>query len=706
MSDIQNPVTLAEVFHVNASALPKLTGYRLNITAHDHSAVGGKLSYRLRRRFGGHWIWTSGIIVTDSPRGAGEIGSVVESAWKEQPEPFKYLLGVEQMNTWTPNSQVKADFVARGLFSDIEREIEDLLRLKKQDLRTAWIERVHESRGWVIQGQPAVSISVSSRLVHKQDLKEFWLSTVDKDLTGLWVAEKRSTLKGEIVGLAGRVVDHRKRLLALSERPEMIELIKNAEESDPVVTVLSGRSLYDYVASALRVVVRVQDFGRFKVDRQRALRGLRIEPESRFDMINTIGGLARKHGWIGDHYDSSRSLSDFLYNLDYAELHKLRLGSGAICSYDPKTVLGNLRRFGLYRRNVRFPAGSSVGIGVLNALVGEKLDSFEAGLLKELKMLDFQAEFIAESEPGSTTRADLEMALNRLMKKDIDIIVAFLPDESDDDEDQQAYDNLKSIAVGRGIPSQVVNQSTLENRYALANIALGVLGKTGNVPFVLAEPLEYTDYVVGIDIARMRKERLPGSINATAIARIYFGNGEFLRYVIHDAPLEGETIPERVLQGLFPIEDFKGKKAVVHRDGYFRGDEKKALSEWASKIGAQFHLVEVIKTGCPRLYGKGRGRVIQPLKGVALKLSESEAFLVSSLPPFVDATPIPLRLRCSDSFPISQAIDSVLALTTLHYGSLRPPKLPVTIHYSDKIGYLALKGIKPRELTGAVPYWL
>ena len=45
-------------------------------------------------------------------------------------------------------------------------------------------------------------------------------------------------------------------------------------------------------------------------------------------------------------------------------------------------------------------------------------------------------------------------------------------------------------------------------------------------------------------------------------------------------------------------------------------------------------------------------------------------------------------------------------MTLLHYGSLRPPKLPVTIHWSDKIAGLALKGIKPKKLEGTIPYWL
>lgn len=308
---------------------------------------------------------------------------------------------------------------------------------------------------------------------------------------------------------------------------------------------------------------------------------------------------------------------------------------------------------------------------------------------------------------ATVSRADLERAVTAVQSDRPDIVLAFLPDTGPNEEDEWGpYENLKEITVSRGIQSQVIYQSTLSKQYALGNIVLGVLGKTGNIPFVLADPLNYADLVVGIDIARRRRERLGGSINATAIARIYFGDGEFLRYVIHDTPLEGETIPESVLQTLFPLDEFSSKRVVIHRDGYFRGDEKEALRSWAGKIGAQFYLVEVIKTGTPRLYGIERGTVGQPPKGSAFTLSNTEAFLISSLPPFRDATPQPLHIRTEAPFTTGQAIHSILALTILHYGSIRPPRLPVTIHYSDKIAYMALKGIKPKQLEGNIPYWL
>lgn len=135
---------------------------------------------------------------------------------------------------------------------------------------------------------------------------------------------------------------------------------------------------------------------------------------------------------------------------------------------------------------------------------------------------------------------------------------------------------------------------------------------------------------------------------------------------------------------------------VIHRDGYFRGEEKQALGDWGKKIGATFYLIEVIKTGTPRLYGLRGSAVILPEKGNALKVSDTEAILVSSLPPFEDATPQPLRTRTDGSLSLGDAIHSVLSLTLLHFGSRRAPRLPVTIHYSDRIAYLALRGIEPK----------
>ena len=137
----------------------------------------------------------------------------------------------------------------------------------------------------------------------------------------------------------------------------------------------------------------------------------------------------------------------------------------------------------------------------------------------------------------------------------------------------------------------------------------------------------------------------------------------------------------------------------------FGGMRKKYCVNGGNSIDAQFYPVEVIESGAPRLYSKLDSGIDSPTKGCALLISENEAILVSSLPPAKGGTPDPLQIR-SDILPIEQAIDSVLSLTNLHYGSLRAPKLPVTLHYSDKIAGMILDGIKPDSLTGTNPYWL
>jgi argonaute-like protein implicated in RNA metabolism and viral defense len=87
-------------------------------------------------------------------------------------------------------------------------------------------------------------------------------------------------------------------------------------------------------------------------------------------------------------------------------------------------------------------------------------------------------------------------------------------------------------------------------------------------------------------------------------------------------------------------------------------------------------------------------------------MNDTEAFLVSSLPPFGDATPQPLQVRVHGGITIEQACHSILALTLVHIGSKLAPRPPVTVHFADQIAELALKNIKPRSLEGDLPFWL
>lgn len=708
----KNSTILAEVFPVQTASIPSLFAYQLQVRGGDLATMGGKLAYRLQRIFKGHWFWTERRIVTDSPQPDEALKPVIASVWGEQPTIFQGLLAINRDVSWRPTAQVMADFVARALFRDLQPEVNQALASLSQNLGRVRIHRTCEVRGWVLHEHPAISISVISRLLASQDLKTYARQVAPPEqLIGLVVADKLSGSKGEIVGITGNVGEHRERLLALTQREESKAIIQRASDQEPVVHVRMGRNEYDFVASALGIVVNTATYARFGIDAKQATSALRLSPQDRLSILVRIGRIFTGRKVVGTPYRANNSSTLFLGAPDVNFTPNLLLGGGIRVSGE-KTLQANLRRYGFYKRSDAFQMGTPVRIAVLNAIRSPLVDQFLPHLQEELRALQFASTISQVESVRGTSRDELEKAVHRLQTSAPHVQLALFPDGGEDEGENESawgpYHHFKSLTIGMGIPSQVVTQSTMNNQFALANIALGVLSKIGNIPFVLAEPLPYADIIVGIDIARRKKERLSGSVNATAIARVYQRNGEFLQYALFDAPLEGETIPSYVLQVLFPQSVFAGKRVLVHRDGLFRGDEKQVLKDWGKRLQAEFHLVELLKTGAPRLYGlntQTQGAQL-PLKGSALRLNDHEAFLVSSLPPFANATPSPLHIRTEAPFRIEEAIHSVLALTLLHYGSLRPPRLPITIHYSDEIAYLALKGIKPKEMEGTLPFWL
>ena len=700
------PVDFVEVFPVGPSIASALSAYELEIGGTERNLIGGKLAYRLLREVGGHWVWTSNRLVTDNPQDDDRLEAIVSSLWRDQPDTYKDLRGLRCDESWLPNAQVPADFVARGLFRDIYADIRNVLATHEHDLGSARVERAHEVRGWVVDGEPSVSLSISSRLIYRSDLAEYARSvTRPDDLKGLWVGAKQSTLKGEIVEIAGPLHEHRTRLLSLTQEEETQQLLRSAPDEEVVVRVASGRNEYDYAASALRIILRTSDFARFRIRATDVTKALRLAPSQRASIVKEIADLAKSNRLIGDGYNSRSHPGLFLSQSDLDFHPELRLGSDVVREYREANILNDIKRHGLYCPSPSYQ-GQKIRVGLLKG-TDRGGDELVSNLSPVFEELGHSVELSCTVRLPDLERSSIERAVSQLADKGAQIVLAVLPDDVGEDEDDWGvYHNLKSITIGRGIPSQAVYKSTARRKHAFANIVLGMLAKTGSIPYTLAKPLPYADMVLGLDIARERKRQLAGSLNATAVARIYLGDGQLLRYVIHDAPLEGETIPRRVMEGLFPEQEFQGKQVVVHRDGYFRGDEKRVLRNWGQSIGAQFHLVEVIKTGAPRTYRSDNKTIVQPTKGTLFRLSDREGWLVSSLPPFQNATPQPLHLRTEPPFTIENAAHSVLSMTLLHFGSVRAPRLPVTIHYSDRIAYMALRGIKPRELEGTIPYWL
>ena len=703
-----------DIFPVEEEAVPTIYAYALD-TSENKISISGKLAYRLRKVFGGHWTANYGRILSDKSLTQQELDDFLRHLWQSDRVPFGNVRTIGSDPKFISNEYDIATLVAKGMLSDqnLQMEITKALNKNKIRIKGAIIKRVVDFNAFVVRNVPSISISVSSNILLNQDLDQF--IRVGGDPMNLYVKVKHQSTKGEIINVVGSLQSERERLERLAQDELTIGSIKSAPDDTSVLTLRVGQNKYDYTANSLEIVLTMQNCNRFNVSSTELSRHTKITPDERHKMINTIRDLVNEKlvtgkSIIGQAYDSDKypELFPKMFYLPFDE--PVLIGQKQTCLL--KSVRSGLKKYGLYNIS-KDMLNKEIRTGVIyaNNLVDKsRVNKFIEDTKSEMKDLSFKMIISNIMQFDITDESDLEKNIDYLKKEKVDVVLCILPDYFDDDEDNEAnkiYHTFKRLTITRGVGGQAVTYKTLGNRFAMFNIILGILGKTGNIPFTLSKPLEFCDVVVGIDIARQKKTNLPGSNNAAAIARVYFNDGNFLRYVIHDAPLEGETVPSSVMRSLFPLNEFKGKRIVVHRDGYFRGDEIDTLRNWGNSIGSEFFLIEVIKRENPRIYEISGDSVGPPKKGTVFMFDDKNSLVVSSPPPFPGVTPRPLKIRIRyGNIQMIQALRTILSLTELHYGSTNPPRLPVTIHYSDQIAWFALRGIKPPNLIGEIPFWL
>ena len=441
----------------------------------------------------------------------------------------------------------------------------------------------------------------------------------------------------------------------------------------------------------------LQDYPRFKIKEK-----LQIEAAQRVEYITLVVSMIQRSGLVERAYSTKMHEHLFLSGNDIGYNPMLKIGNGEIVNSN--SILRSLKKHGLYKPTPK----REIRIAILNASPQTSLDQFRERLRNELgKNLRYDLTLAIQKQVPKASRKFVEPALEKIVEKNPDIILGIIPSPDPDTDEWTPYDEFKRLTLNRDLQSQVIQPDNVDNPYIIENVTLGILAKTGNIPYVLAEPIDYADLIVGLDVAHRKKQNRPGTINTAGVARIYLSNGELMQYNIREAMLEGEIIPPHILQNIFPQTEFSGKKILIHRDGNLPPLEKETLMEWGKQIGTTFYFVEVIKSGAPRLYGRQNKKTVKAPKGSILKRSGTEALLVSSeFPEGFKATPQPVQVRTHPPFSLEHALHSVLSLTSLHYGSIRLPRLPVTIHYADKICSMAARGLKPKTLDGAIPFWL
>lgn len=228
---------------------------------------------------------------------------------------------------------------------------------------------------------------------------------------------------------------------------------------------------------------------------------MRIKPSNRYVMVKQVATILSQKGWISnDPLIQQADTNVFFTRKDILPVEHIRFGNNFVSLFDEKKILSNLKKYGLYKTN---PNGRTIKVGLISTLLLQSAKenvsespayTFLTALQKEVKDLNFDLKSVGYTRLQTASRIEIEKAVYSLSEKNFDIILAILPDETVKlDDEENAYHHLKVLTVRDNYQSQVVTQSTVTQKdskgqpkykWAMGNIILGILAKTGKISLI------------------------------------------------------------------------------------------------------------------------------------------------------------------------------------------------------------------------------
>lgn len=737
---LKTPIFISEIFPLTISQ-PNILCFRLTPDVNeDAKSLGNRLSFHLSRKFPDIAVtWHQGdFVILAKPE-----QPIPEPAeWREALEIIRVEVkdlsdrpwGIQWVRHPSLTPTVLAQLACQVLQTEC-RFSQVPVPLSERDSQRVIVRREAEFWSEVIELEngltPALCLSIHSSILFRGNLAEFFQNhpsrqNSEKLLVGLHVQSIETGGHGIIREIVGTVREKKDDLIKWATGSTSKQALQEAPDEQPVVGIRFGKNskLYEYAMAALRPRITDDTDERFEVQYGQLLRATKIRDfEERKQLLTRY------------KEEASQALATFGFQLrssinsrNYSALFwcprtpidqtPLLFGKGYVGKQGQILNGLKIKNGGVYRRHPDYE-NKAIQIAVLK-ICDFSVNQFLQGMESCLKGFGFPSQ-IADKRPlivgdsDTSARAELEKALNEMAALSPDVVLVFLP-KSDRNADKSDGGSLYQFAYShllrRQIASQFIYADTLkkvQSGQILNQVVPGILAKLGNLPFILAEPLEIADYFIGMDISRSPKSRLAGTMNACASIRLYGRQGEFVRYRLEDGLLEGEEIPQRMLERLLPAAELDGKTILIYRDGRFCGKEVTHLLERAKAINAKFILVECIKSGVPRLYHSSQKILASPDTGLALRLSAREAIVVTTKVSQNVGLARPLRLRLHEAghqAPIEQVVETTLKLTLLHHGALKTPRLPMPLYGADRMAYLRINGIYPSILEGDRQFWL
>lgn len=686
----------SEIFPVRAGALEHLYAYQ-PVYRGEAGRIGGKLAYRLRRALGGYWTWLDGRLITDTQPNPVKLLMALDEVKSAAPKLFSPLELLEEDVRWRPTPETIAEFIIRGPIEVLEPTIQQALEKVNFPVRNVRVERECKARSWVINGTPSVSLSILTRLIYHQPIAEY-AAALQKpsEMVGLHVADRTSTLQGRIIKIVGELKGQRERLIGLSQRQAMRDILQAAPDETLVLRVESKGEQYDYAANALMLLVTLDTARRFDVVPDQVERATQINPSLRAQLVKIAADIIKEAGLL-DNAFSQQNAPDHFIHID--AMPEVAWGGGKARTFDISTNGMEFTKNGAFR-----PLTSSLRLAAINALGDDGelyLEALERELLRTHKT---RLTLVKTRKLTVVSEQNIDSGVRAIAKEDADVLIALFPDDPDSGDELPPSDRyLKMQAVARGIPSLIVHQSSMNKLEATPTLLMGLVGRAGAAPFAFEEPLPYADGIAGLNLLRIPKK---DGVHLHALLRLYSNRGVCLGWRSASEMIKtGDGIPESVLTHLLPAAEIAMKRTLLHVYDTLHQVDAEALSKWEELHDGVLYPVAISPRGSPRLYNFVGKKIEMPPRGSAFIISEREALLVSGgAPP--NATPQPLHIRSHAPLKLSQVMDSVMTMSLLHHGALKIPKLPVTLSMSDEWADGVERGLFPTVSSGKNLWWL
>ncbi len=330
-----------------------------------------------------------------------------------------------------------------------------------------------------------------------------------------------------------------------------------------------------------------------------------------------------------------------------------------------------------------------------------------SSLESKLKQIGAPPDSVKEITFDATMSADqlsMEIAAEIPDDHSYDAVFCTLPpkniDYFDTVDPKRAYDELKKVLATKDLNSQFAHEATLDERFTIINIALGLVAAAGGVPFTIERALPGdSELHLGIDVTHQYDESENGNhIHIAAATTAIHADGAVLGYT-SSRPQSGEKIPSKELKEIVKqaVTGFRTRydrypnHITIHRDG-FANEDLSEVENFLTGLNIEYDVVEIRKQAPARVLKYCGAHFDTPQKAIAAIYKDLPKSIVATFgePEKLasrESTGLPQPItveRVHGNTPIETLAAQTYLLSQAHIGaSNATARLPITTMYAD-----------------------